>query len=88
MAVAELLRAGTIVFVPRGGGQVEIVGSDERFLFSTAEEAAEKIVRTMRDSALQDSLRAALGPMREHFSSDRFVQEFRRIVGAAPVPRP
>jgi glycosyltransferase involved in cell wall biosynthesis len=81
MAVAELVRAGTIVFVPRGGGQVEIVGGDDRFLFLAAEEAAEKIVRTMQDPALQDSLRATLAQMGHRFSPEWFVREFRRIVG-------
>lgn len=87
MAVAELVRAGTIVFVPQSGGQIEIVGGDERFLYSTVDEAAEKIARTMQDPVLQKSLRVTLAPMRERFSSDRFVQDFRRIVRAAPVSR-
>ena len=87
MAVAELVRAGTIVFLPRGGGQVEIVGGDERFLYRTAEEAVEKIVCTMRDPGLQESLRATLASLGKRFSSERFVQEFRQIVRAAPSVR-
>jgi hypothetical protein len=42
----------------------------------------------MRDPALQDLLRAALLPMQVRFSSDRFVQDFRRVVGAALAPCP
>jgi glycosyltransferase involved in cell wall biosynthesis len=87
MAVAELVRAGSIVFVPRGGGQVEIVNHDGRLLYFTAEEAAEKIARTMRDPELQESLRATLQPMRDRFSSDQFVREFRRLVGLAHLSR-
>jgi glycosyltransferase involved in cell wall biosynthesis len=88
MAVAELVRAGAITFLPRGGGQAEVVGDDERLLFSTEEEAVRKGVATMRDPALQDSLRATLLPIRDRFSSGSFVRELRRLVGAAPASHP
>lgn len=88
MAVAELVRAGAIVFVPRGGGQVEIVAHDDRLMYWTAEEAAQTIARTLRDPTQQDALRTALAPMRERFSSERFVEDFRRIVLAASAASP
>lgn len=83
MAPAELVHAGAITFVPRGGGQVEIVGGDDRLTFTTAEEGAEKIASVVRSSTLQESLRAYLAPFREKFSSERFVREFRAVCGLA-----
>src|SRR5262249_38798550 len=47
MAVAEMVRAGCIVFVPRGGGQVEIVRGEDRLLYKTPAEAITKIGRVM-----------------------------------------
>ena len=35
IAVAEMVRAGCIVFVPRTGGPIEIVGADERLRFGS-----------------------------------------------------
>ena len=42
MAPAEMVRAGLIVWVPRGGGQVEIVGDEPSLIYETEEEAAER----------------------------------------------
>ena len=35
MAPAELARAGAIVWVPRGGGQMEIVGHEPALMFDS-----------------------------------------------------
>ena len=43
MVVAEMIKAACIVFVPKGGGQVEIVGEDERMIYDDMIEASEKI---------------------------------------------
>ena len=80
MAVAEMVRAGCIVFVPRGGGQTEIVGTEERLLYETATEAVTKIVRTLSDEDEQADLRAYLSTRKELFSTERFVQQIRTIV--------
>jgi glycosyltransferase involved in cell wall biosynthesis len=80
MAVAEMVRGGCIVFVPRGGGQVEIVGDQERLLYSTAEEAVDKISATIEDAARQLALRDVLEKRGALFSTERFVLEFRGIV--------
>ena len=81
MAPAELVRAGAITFVSRGGGQVEIVGGDERLTFASAEEGAQKIGAVVESPALQTSLRVYLAPFRERFSSARFVRELRVLCG-------
>jgi glycosyltransferase involved in cell wall biosynthesis len=80
MAVAEMVRGGCIVFVPRGGGQLEIIGNDDRLIYETVEEAAEKIVRTISKPEKQHSLRAHLALRKNLFPADRFVREIREIV--------
>jgi glycosyltransferase involved in cell wall biosynthesis len=86
IAVAEMVSAGCIAFVPDGGGQVEIVGGDARFLYRTVDEAVGKILRVLKDPAEQDRLRAALAGRREHFSTERFVRSMREIVAEFASP--
>ena len=79
MAPAELARAGALVWVPNGGGQVEIV--DERELvFDEEAEAADRIAAAISDPARERRLRDALGARAEGFSTARFIMALRRIV--------
>ena len=82
MAPAELVRAGQIVWVPRGGGQMEIVGEEPALMFETDDEAVEKILKVLGDPAEQTRLRRVLAERGELFSTDRFVREIRDIVGS------
>lgn len=82
MAPAELVRAGQIVWVPRGGGQMEIVGEEPALMFATDDEAVEKILRVMASPMEQDRLRGLLERRGELFSTDRFVSEIRDIVAS------
>jgi glycosyltransferase involved in cell wall biosynthesis len=84
IAVAEMVMAGAIPFIPAGGGQVEIVGGDERFLYRTVEEAVAKIRRTLADAGEQSRLRAALAERRPLFSAQRFMATMRAIVASFP----
>jgi glycosyltransferase involved in cell wall biosynthesis len=79
MAVAEMARAGCIVWVPRGGGQMEIVGHEPVLMYGTEDEAVETIARTLYDPIEQARLRAQL-TMTDRFSTDRFVQQVQEIV--------
>jgi glycosyltransferase involved in cell wall biosynthesis len=79
MAVAEMVHAGCIVWVPNSGGQVEIVG-DARLRYDTVEGAAAAITRTLSDPAEEADLRARLGKQARLFSAERFVREFREVV--------
>jgi glycosyltransferase involved in cell wall biosynthesis len=91
MAVAELVRGGCIPFVPRGGGQVEIIGEEENLLYETAEAAVAKIVRVMDDAGLQRGLRDYLASRKARFSSEVFIRRLRDIVGhfsPPPLRRP
>jgi glycosyltransferase involved in cell wall biosynthesis len=80
MAPAELVRAGVIVWVPRGGGQMEIVGEEPALMYNTDDEAVEKILAVMRNTAEQERLRNLLAQRGQLFSTDRFVTEVREIV--------
>ena len=82
MAVAEMVAAGMIPFVPAGGGQREIV-DDERLQWTTQSEAVARIVQVLGDPALQESLRAHLASRKAHLAPARFVAEFRALVAQA-----
>jgi glycosyltransferase involved in cell wall biosynthesis len=82
MAPAEMARAGAIVWVPRGGGQMEIVGHEPALMFDTDEEAVGQITRTAADPEEQQRLLNVLEQVAEQFTTDRFVRHVREIVGA------
>ncbi len=80
MAVAEMVSAGCVVFVPAGGGQQEIVGGDQRLLYRTPQEAADKISVVLGDTGRQQALRDALAPQAAALGPERFAAAIRRIV--------
>ena len=80
MATAELARAGAIVWVPRGGGQMEIVGHEPALMFDSDDDAVEKIAGTLTSAVEQRRLRDILSVTSEQFSTDRFMQQVREIV--------
>lgn len=80
MAVAEMIGAGCIVFVPRGGGQMEIVAGEERLLYKTPAEAIAKITRTLSDAGEQTALRSYLATRKGLFSTELFVRRIQDIV--------
>ena len=80
MALAEMVRASMIVWVPRGGGQVEIVGDEPMLSFGSDEEAVEKIQTVLASAREQDRLRAHLKAQSERFGIERFMAELRDVV--------
>jgi glycosyltransferase involved in cell wall biosynthesis len=80
MAVAEMVTAGCVVFAPAGGGQREILGGDERLLYRTPAEAADKIAAVLVDGAQQQALRETLAARAADFSPQRFTETIRRLV--------
>jgi glycosyltransferase involved in cell wall biosynthesis len=79
IAVAEMVRAGCVVFTPRGGGQVEIT-RDERLAYDTAGEAAAKILAVMDGAAVRDALRAHLAARAHLLSAERFAERIADMV--------
>jgi len=77
MVVAEMIKAGCIVFVPRGGGQVEIVGKDERIVYSDTDEAIRKIENVLHNHSIQTEILKKLASLGQLFSEERFMQDIR-----------
>jgi len=80
ISIAEMTTAGCVVFVPNGGGQLEIVDSDPRIVYDSHEDAIAKIRRVLGDQALQRQLSAALRERASRFSAEAFMEKTRQIV--------
>lgn len=79
IAVAEMVKAGCIVFVPNGGGQVEIA-NHPALIFDNEGDAVEKIDAVLSHEAEQETLRAHLRQRSKAFSLDTFTEAIRRVV--------
>jgi glycosyltransferase involved in cell wall biosynthesis len=79
IAVAEMTRAGAVVFAPRIGGQAEIL-DHECLLFDTEADAVEKIDLVLRSIELQTSLNKHLSLKSKLFSAKTFVSQCRAII--------
>jgi glycosyltransferase involved in cell wall biosynthesis len=80
MAPAEMVAGGMIVWVPNGGGQVEIVGDAPLLRYDSEEQAADHIVRVINDHAEERRLLAHLSQQSELFGTERFMTAIRRVV--------
>jgi glycosyltransferase involved in cell wall biosynthesis len=80
MAPAELARAGAIVWVPRGGGQMEIVGHQPALMYESEDDAVRKIAATMGSASEQRRLGEQLAAVSGQFSTARFMEQVRTIV--------
>lgn len=79
IAVAEMVKAGAIVWVPDGGGQTEIV-DHPGLVYSGAGNAASLILETLGRPDREAALRRHLRARGETFSGPRFVAEMRAVV--------
>ncbi len=79
IAVAETVKAGCLVWVPRDGGQVEIVDRPE-LAYADRGEAVSKILAVLRDEKKAESVRSELKAGSERFSTGRFAEEVRTVV--------
>jgi glycosyltransferase involved in cell wall biosynthesis len=79
MAVAEMVRAGCVVFVPDGGGQVEVV-DDPRLQWHDPEQAVDRICSVLSDPETQRDLARRLAARADLWSADRFMAEMRDAV--------
>jgi glycosyltransferase involved in cell wall biosynthesis len=80
MAPAEMMLAGMLVWVPNGGGQVEIVGGNPSLVYATEEDAARSIVQTIANPAEEGRLREQLVARGDLFSAERFVASVQQLV--------
>jgi glycosyltransferase involved in cell wall biosynthesis len=79
IAVAEMVKSGCIVFVPNGGGQVEIV-DHPALIFENEADAVDKIDAVLAQEAEQETLRAHLRRRSKAFSVETFREAIRRVV--------
>ena len=82
MAPAEMMRAGMIVWVPNGGGQVEIVGDAPRLRYDSEDQAVENILAVITRPHEERRMREHLAAQGEQFSEERFMTAVRAIVAA------
>jgi len=74
ISVAEIVKAGAIVFAPNNGGQAEILDVPD-LLFADEAEAVEKVQAVLEGPELQASMRTHLAKRAEAFSAQRFMRE-------------
>lgn len=81
ISVAEMVKAGVIPFVKNKGGQIEIVGEQNKdLLFANESEAVQKIVSVLRNSHKQNRLLESLEKRKNLFSTDRFMLDISKLV--------
>lgn len=91
IAVAEMVAAGCIPFVPAEAGPAEIVEHNSNLTYETAEEAVIKIDEMLTNAAIERETREALRRRAQSFSAETFMRGIRGIVddfvasAAAPV---
>jgi glycosyltransferase involved in cell wall biosynthesis len=79
ISVAEMVKAGAVVFAPNDGGQAEILGHPD-LLFSNINEAVEKILPALESPSLQAALRTHLSQQAQLYSAESFVKEARTFI--------
>jgi len=79
IAVAEMVKAGQVVWVPDGGGQKEIV-AHPGLVYSGRDHAASLILAALGEPAAEAALRYHIKSRADLFSSGRFVEEIRGVV--------
>lgn len=76
LAPAEMLKAGSIVFVPNRGGQIEII-EDDRLIYSDVDDAVEKISDVLDDKSEVEELREKVSEQSDKLNSP---EEFRKSI--------
>ena len=84
VSVAEMVKAGAIVFAPNDGGQAEILGHPG-LLFSTIDEGVEKILNALESPSQQSALRSHLTHQAQLFSAQSFVYEAQEFFATVPT---
>lgn len=79
IAVAELVKAGCIPFIPDTGGQTEIVPFEE-LQFSTVEDAVHKIDDILRNDSAQEQILKKLAGQKPLFSAEQFCEQARAVI--------
>jgi glycosyltransferase involved in cell wall biosynthesis len=86
IAVAEMVLAGCVVFVPNGGGQVEII-NHPALIYQNDADAVEKIAAVLTHETEEEALRTYLRAGSKTFSVETFVGAVRRTIVELLQPR-
>lgn len=84
ISVAEMVKAGAIVFAPNDGGQAEILQHSD-LLFTDPNEAVAKIQAVLESPALQSALRIHLAGRAQFFSAQTFMREAQACIANALI---
>jgi len=79
IGIVEIVKAGCIIFVPDGGGQVEIVDNPQ-LIYRDEDDAMRKIEKVLSDANIQIILRKHLSVCSQKFSVESFQQSIKSIV--------
>ena len=86
ISVAEMVKAGAIVFANSDGGQAEILGHPE-LLFINTKDAVEKIRAVLEKPTLQSALRNHLAHQAQRFSAQAFMYETQAFITKQLSPK-
>ena len=81
IAIAEMIVAGCLPFVPAEGGPAELVDQHPALIYDTPEEAVEKIDSMLKTPSLEAATRAFIEQRAQKFSAENFMRDIRRVVG-------
>jgi glycosyltransferase involved in cell wall biosynthesis len=81
IAVGEMVNAGCLVFVPNGGGQVEIV-DHPALVFRDDADAVEKIDAVLKNAAEQEKIRQHLKQRANRFAPESFQAQIHQAVAS------
>jgi glycosyltransferase involved in cell wall biosynthesis len=79
IAVAELVKAGCIIFVPKEGGQTEIV-DHPMLTFTDEDDAVRKIQAVLSSPVLREDLCDHLAARAQELSAEGFMSTVRQLV--------
>jgi glycosyltransferase involved in cell wall biosynthesis len=76
ISIAEMVKAGAIVFAPQDGGQAEILKNPD-LLFFNESDAVEKVLAVLNSPSRQSMLRSELSGRAQEFSTSNFISRVR-----------
>lgn len=80
IAIAEMITAGCLPFVPSYGGPAEILGHHPALIYDTPEEAVDKIDALLRNRGFESEVRAFIARRAQRFAPETFMRGMRRVV--------
>jgi glycosyltransferase involved in cell wall biosynthesis len=79
IGVAEMAKAGCLVFAPNTGGPAEIIG-DQRLLYDSPQDAVRKIVHMLSSHDLQNDASNKIIEATRKFSVENFMKSVKKVV--------